>query len=288
MGAAIDLSGKRLVITGGSMGIGLACAEICLEAGARIVVCARTEGPLQEAVERFRQQGRPHVLARVADVTSEPQMEAVLQTAVSEFGGLDGVIHCAGVYGPIGPITKVSPNAWLDAMRINLFGSFLVARQACRILQAGGGGRLVLFSGGGAATPFPNYTAYACSKVGVVRLTETLAQEMEPYHIEVNCVAPGFVATRLHRATLEAGEQAGAAFLEKTKRELETGGVPATVGARAAAFLVSDAAWGITGKFVAAPYDGYMTWLQHADELRRTDIFTLRRIVPKDRGMDWQ
>jgi 3-oxoacyl-[acyl-carrier protein] reductase len=96
------------------------------------------------------------------------------------------------------------------------------------------------------------------------------------------------VITRLHQETIAAGERAGKAFLENTKRQIESGGVPPTVGASAAAFLMSDAAKGITGKFVAAPYDVWDAWPKHLDVLQKTDVFTLRRIVPKDRGMDWQ
>lgn len=283
-----DLSGKRVIVTGGSMGIGLACAEACLEGGAKVLICARTEKPLREAVDAFKKKGFTGIEAKIADVTQQDQIEAVFQAAIMRFGGLDGVIHCAGIYGPIGAVTEVDPVEWFEAIRVNLFGTFLVARQACQVLKQRGGGRVVLFSGGGAATPFQNYTAYACGKVGVVRLTETLAQEVQPFNIEINCVAPGFVITRLHEQTLVAGERAGKAFFENTKRQIQTGGVPASVGAGAAAFLMSDVAKGITGKFVAAPYDGWGDWHNRLAELQKTDIFTLRRIVPKDRGMDWQ
>ena len=157
------------------------------------------------------------------------------------------------------------------------------------LLKRTGGGRIVLYSGGGAATPFPNYTAYASGKAAVVRFCETIAIELAPYNIEVNALAPGFVATRLHQQTLAAGASAaGEEFLAKTQFELAKGGVPATVGADCAAFLVSDAARGITGKFVAAPYDRYAEWPRHLRELRGSDLFTLRRILPKERGMDWQ
>jgi len=270
------------------MGIGLACAEACLGSGANVLICARTEGPLNQALEVLRKKGFSEVESRVADVTRQDQVDAVFQAAITRFGGLEGVIHCAGIYGPIGAVMEVDPGEWFDAIRVNLFGTFLVARQASQVLKHRGGGRIVLFSGGGAATPFSNYTAYACGKVGVVRLTETLAQEMQPFNVEINCIAPGFVVTRLHQQTLAAGERAGKAFLENTKRQIESGGVPASVGAGAAAFLMSDAAKGITGKFVAAPYDGWDAWPKHLDVLQKTDVFTLRRIVPKDRGMDWQ
>jgi len=284
----VDLTGKSIIVTGGSMGIGLACAEACLQAGASVMICARTEAPLKEAVETLQQKGFTRIQGKIADVTRIDQVDAVLEAAVAQFGGVQGVIHAAGIYGPIGAVTEVDPTVWFDAIRINLFGTFLVARQTCLAMKARGGGRLVLFSGGGAASPFPNYTGYACGKAGVVRLTETLAQEMQPFNIEVNCVAPGFVITRLHEQTLVAGERAGKAFLENTQRQIESGGVPASIGAGAAAFLISDKARGITGKFVAAPYDGWQDWPKHLDELRKSDIFTLRRIVPKDRGMNWQ
>jgi NAD(P)-dependent dehydrogenase (short-subunit alcohol dehydrogenase family) len=270
------------------MGIGLECARTCLAAGARVLVCARGAGALAEAEQSLAQAAAPETIASaVADVSDAEAVDHLFDVFEQRFGRCHGVIHSAGVYGPIGAITELDPALWWDALRVNLFGTFLVARAAARRMKAAGGGRIALFAGGGAAAPFPNYTAYASSKVAVARLTETIAQELAP-DVEVNCIAPGFVATRLHRQTLEAADRAGSAFLQKTRAELERGGVPASVGAAAAAFLVSESAAGITGKFVAAPYDAYLEWPSHLDELRDTDIFTLRRILPRERGMDWQ
>ncbi|HEX3549020.1 MAG TPA: SDR family oxidoreductase [Candidatus Elarobacter sp.] len=278
----VSLHDKSILITGGSMGIGLACARACIDAGARVMICARGTGALAAAAVELGDD----VATACADVGDPGDVDALFDAFATALGRCDGVIHCAGVYGPIGPITEVEPDAWWDALRINLFGTFLVARGAARRMRPAGGGRIVLFSGGGASGPFPNYTAYASGKAAVVRFTETIAQELSP-EIEVNCVAPGFVATRLHRETLDAGTRAGG-FLDKTRAELDRGGVAPEVGAAAAAFLVSDAAAGITGKFVAAPYDGYRAWPERLEELRTSDIFTLRRILPRERGMDWQ
>jgi len=287
-GVRIDLTGKNVLVTGGSMGIGYAAADACLAAGADAVISARTETTLREAHARL-QARYPH--RRVAAVTADAGVESDVERLFSECarnGALHGVVHAAGIYGPIGKITDVAPSQWLDAVRINLFGSFLVARAACNAMRESGGGRIVMLSGGGAATPLPNYTAYACAKIGVVRMVESVAQEMAEYGIEINALAPGFVATRLHEETLKAGRERSDAVYDSTVQRLQRGAIPASVAGRASAFLLGDAARGITGKFVAAPYDGWSEWPKHLEELDGGDLFTLRRILPIDRGLNWQ
>ncbi|HEX6938357.1 MAG TPA: SDR family oxidoreductase [Longimicrobiales bacterium] len=283
-----DLSGKSVLVTGGSMGIGLACAEEALAAGARVMIAARGREALDAAAAGLAaRHGADRVHAAVADVGVEKEVDALVAAAVERMGGIDGVVHAAAVIGPIGPVLETDAAAWLDAVRVDLWGAFLVARAVGRVMRARGGGRMVLLSGGGATSPFPNYSAYACSKVGVVRLVETLAAELAGAGIEVNALAPGFVATRIHDATLEAGARAGAEYLARTRRELETGGVPAALAGRAAVFLLSDRAAGITGKLVAAPWDEWWTWPERREAVAGSDLFTLRRIVPSDRGLAW-
>ena len=276
MAATVDLSGKNVLITGGSLGLGFAAAQRCLEAGGRVVICARDSGRVREAVEQLQAvAGREKIEGVSADVTSLEQIEGALDRLESRFGAITSLIHAAAILGPIGEFTSLAPEEWLETLRVNLFGTFIVARQACTRMKKSGG-RLVLFSGGGGGSALPNYTPYACSKVAVVRFTETIAREMAPYGIEVNALAPGLVATRLLAQSAAAGQ------LPPTQP------VPPSLAAGAAAFLISDRAAGISGKFLAAPYDSWAGWPQHVDELRHSDIFTLRRIVPRDRGMDWQ
>jgi NAD(P)-dependent dehydrogenase (short-subunit alcohol dehydrogenase family) len=281
-----SLKGKTVLVTGGTLGIGRVTAEACLRAGARVFICSRTGGDVEQAVQEMSSLGTVRGLN--ADVTDQKRLDKLFVELDQSLGKPHAVIHCAGVYGPIGTITEVDPTAWWQAVQINLLGTFLVARKACEVMKSIGGGKLILFSGGGAATPFPRYTSYACSKVAVVRLCETLAIEMAEHKISVNAIAPGFVITRFHQQTIEAGTLAGADFLEKTKAEIAKGGTPPSKSADLAVFLASDESDGISGKFIAAPYDDYLKWKEHPEFSTDKDLFTLRRIIPKDRGMNWQ
>jgi NAD(P)-dependent dehydrogenase (short-subunit alcohol dehydrogenase family) len=283
-----ELEGRTILITGGSMGIGYACARELIDRGARVFIAARGKPALDEALKQLRLIAPGRVDGASADVSVSDSVDELF-AQVKTFGDLTGLVHAAGIYGPIGTITQVDPADWFDAVRINLFGTFLVTRAACRAMSDGRqGGSIVLLSGGGAATPFPNYTAYASSKVAVARLAETVALEVAPDGIRVNSIAPGFVATRLHQQTLAAGEGLAGDFLQTTKSRLAEGAVPPEVAARAVAFLLSDRSRYITGRFLAAPYDDFESWPDHLDKMRDSDLFTLRRIVPRDRGMDWQ
>lgn len=285
-----ELNDKVILVTGGTHGIGKATATRCLAQGAVVALCARNRQEVDSQVAILSAEvGNERVMGFTADVADESLMEDGLSQVIDRFGRVDGLIHSAGIYGPIGNTLDVSLDDWMNTIRINLGGSVVATRVIARHLKENGGGRIVLFSGGGAASPFPNYSAYGCSKAAVVRLVETLAIELSPFGIEINCVAPGFVATRLHQETLSAGpETVGKEFFARTAEVVEKGGVSPEVGASCATYLVSDLAAGITGRFVAAPYDDYRAWPTHLDEITDSDFFTLRRIMPRDRGQDWQ
>ncbi len=141
-------------------------------------------------------------------------------------------------------------------------------------------GAVVTFSGGGATSPLPRFDAYAASKAGVVRLSENVASELAKDGVRVNCVAPGFVATDIHRSTLAAGpDLAGAGYFERTCAELERGGVPASEAAELVCLLLEhepDAEF--SGKLISAQWDDW----REAGFRRRLaaapDLATLRRI----------
>src|SRR4030095_1317590 len=173
-------------------------------------------------------------------------------------------------------------------MEINLFGVLLPCRAVVPHFKQAGRGKIIVLSGGGATNPLPNISSYAASKAAVVRLMETLAEELRPHHVDVNAIAPGALATRLVDEVLAAGpDKVGAAFYEKNRQWKDKGATPLELGASLAAWLSSAESDGITGKLLSAQWDPWRTLPQHREELARSDIYCLRRIVPEDRGKKW-
>ena len=286
----MKLQNLNALITGGSQGLGKTIAEHFLREGANVVLCARSEKDLSatqaELAQKFPGQ---KVVAKICDVADEAQVNALVAFTLLELGSLDALVLNAGIYGPMGPTETVSIEEWRRALDINLFGVLLPSRAVIPHFKKAGRGKIVVLSGGGATNPLPNISAYAASKAAVVRLMETLAEELRSFHVDVNAIAPGALATRLVDEVLAAGpEKVGAAFFQKNKGWKEKGAVPLELGASLAVYLASKESDGITGKLISAQWDPWKDLQKHRDELAKSDIYCLRRIVPEDRGKKWE
>jgi NAD(P)-dependent dehydrogenase (short-subunit alcohol dehydrogenase family) len=284
------LDGRTAVITGASQGLGLAIARAYVEAGASVLMCARDADVLERAraeVAAVAPEGST-VLARAADVSSPDAVRHVGDAALAAFGQLHILVNNAGVYGPMGPIEALEWDAWVRAIEINLFGSVLMCRALLPHFKAHRYGKIVQLSGGGATSPLPRLSAYAASKAAIVRFAETLAREVQDDRIDVNCIAPGALNTRLLDEVLAVGpERVGRAFYDRSVAQKEQGGTPPARGAALAVFLASAASDGITGRLLSAVWDPWETLDQHRDDLARTDVYTLRRLIPAQCGLPW-
>jgi NAD(P)-dependent dehydrogenase (short-subunit alcohol dehydrogenase family) len=284
------LEGRNALITGANQGFGRAIAHAYVEAGASVLMCARDGALLDRAraeVAAVASKGQ-QVLATPADVSRRDQVEAVAAAALSAFPQLHILVNNAGVYGPLGPIDDVDWDAWVKAIEINLFGSILMCRALLPHFKAHQYGKILQLSGGGATNPLPRISAYAASKAAIVRFAETLAEEVREDRIDVNAIAPGALNTRLLDEVLAGGpERVGQAFYERSVKQKEQGGASLDRGAKLAVFLGSAASDGITAKLLSALWDPWETLPEHLNDLRHTDVYTLRRIVPADRGLSW-
>jgi NAD(P)-dependent dehydrogenase (short-subunit alcohol dehydrogenase family) len=284
------LQGRTAIITGANQGLGLAIARAYVDAGASVLLCARDQDLLEQAraeVAAFATSDQI-VLAQTADVSKPSDVKRVVDMAVRRFPPVQILVNNAGVYGPKGLIEDVDWDEWVKAIEINLFGSILMCRALLPHFKAQRYGKIVQLSGGGATNPLPRISAYAASKAAVVRFAETLAEEVRADQIDVNCIAPGALNTRLLDEVLAAGpEKVGQAFYDRSLQQKEQGGAAFERGANLAVFLGSAASDGITGKLLSAIWDPWENLPEHAADLRQTDVYTLRRIVPADRHLDW-
>ncbi|OBH21157.1 SDR family oxidoreductase [Mycolicibacter terrae] len=282
------LDGRAAVVTGGSQGLGLAVARAFAAEGADVLICGRGEEALENARASLSAGTGCRVLAAVADVSRPDDAERLVSAALNAFGRLDVLVNNAGVYGPMGLLEDVDWGEWARAVEINLLGTVLPCRAALPHMKSAGRGKIVNLSGGGATAPMPRISAYAASKAAVVRFTETLAEEVRQEGIDVNAVAPGALNTRLLEQVLSAGaDKVGADYYRKSVKQKEEGGASMDRAAALCVFLASAASDGLTGKLISAVWDPWDTLPAHAAVLGESDIYTLRRIVPQDRGEDW-
>jgi NAD(P)-dependent dehydrogenase (short-subunit alcohol dehydrogenase family) len=179
-------------------------------------------------------------------------------------------------------LTQINLAQWREALEVNLLGTVYACHYVLPSMIGRRNGSIINFSGGGATSPRPLFSAYGVSKAAVVRLTETIAAEVAQYGVRVNAIAPGAVDTRLQDAVLAAGNQAGETYARiRTLRESGKGWTPATLPAELAVFLASDEAVLLTGRLISAPHDSWREWTpDRLATLAKTPWYTLRRIDP--------
>jgi 3-oxoacyl-[acyl-carrier protein] reductase len=263
-----ELTSRRVFVTGGSQGIGLACAERLAALGATVVIAGRGEPALRDARAQLGDGDHETLALDVSDASAWGEAMARIDAG----GPLHGLVTAAGVLGPVGTLDAIDPVELVATIAINLTGTALALHHALPRLRVSGG-RAVTFSGGGGTGPLARYDAYAASKAGVVRLTENVAADAS---VEVNCVAPGFVATRMHEGTLAAGpDAAGTAYHARTQEQLAEGGFPAAEAAELVAFLLGSDAAGISGRLISAQWD---PWREPAFQQRLRDDKDLARL----------
>jgi NAD(P)-dependent dehydrogenase (short-subunit alcohol dehydrogenase family) len=233
-------SDRVALVTGASRGIGLAVAERLVAEGARVVITARREEALAEAVARF---GEDRVRGVAGPADDPGAREAAFAAAEDSFGPVDLLVNNAGVNPAYGPSLDIDESAVRKLFEVNVLGAFGYAREAVRLGMGERGGAIVNIASIAGLGASPNIGFYGVSKAALISLTAQLAHELAP-RIRVNAVAPAVVKTRFARALYEGREaQVAAAY------PLGRLGEPADVAGPVAFLLSDDAAW-ITGQTI--------------------------------------
>jgi NAD(P)-dependent dehydrogenase (short-subunit alcohol dehydrogenase family) len=234
------LAGKGVVVTGAARGIGFEVARRFLAEGSQLFLCDRDGERLTEAAARLSRDGE--VGSAVCDVGQEDQVESMVAAAQDFLGRLDVLVNNAGV-AAIAPVLSETASEWDEIIRVNLRGSFLVARAVGARMAQSGGGAIVNMSSTNGLVAEVGYAAYNASKAGLLLFSQTMAVELAPLGVRVNCVCPGYIVTPMSEQLDDP------AFVRAYVREnipLGRTGTPRDV-ASAVAFLASEESAFITG-----------------------------------------
>ena len=285
----MKLAGRICLITGASSGLGRRIAIAFWREGASLLLAGLQLADLEESQELLGPQVHADQRVRTfaGDLAEADKIASLTRTVRETFGSVAVLVNNAAVPGPIGPLVTNDWAAWEHTIRINLLVPAALCVAVIPMMQQLGFGKIINLSGGGATGPRPNFSSYAAAKAALVRLSETLAQELAPHGIDVNCVAPGILDTQMTGAVVSAGmELAGESEVIKA-RQCADSVLAFQRATDLAVFLASAESDGISGRLISAVWDSWRSLPEHREELQRSDIYTLRRIVAKDRGLEW-
>jgi len=245
------LKGKRVVVTAGASGIGLAIARLLHAQGVKLAICDVDAKALDAAQAELG-----GCLALVTDVSDEGAVEALFDHVQVELGGLDALINNAGIAGPTGGVEDIAIKDWRRCIDICLTGQFICAHYAVPMLKAAGGGSIVSMSSSAGKHGYAFRTPYSSAKFGVIGLTESLAKELGPDNIRVNAILPGIVAgPRMEGVIRDRAAATGVSYDEMERDYLAKISLRRMVTmedvAATAAFLLSASGANLSGQSLA-------------------------------------
>lgn len=279
---------KTALITGASKGLGACLAQRFWNDGYSLALCGRNLNELDQVVDGLGQRQGQCAKSFIEDFADSSAPQRLFEQVNRHFPSITVLINNAAIQGPIGPVWENDWLEWNKALQVDLFAPIALCRLFVPLMGANGGGCIINLSGGGATGPRANFSAYATAKAGLVRFSETLAEEVRGLDIRVNCIAPGAMQTAMLAEVLASGiEAAGEREFALAGKVVAEGGASMDRVADLALFLAGDASQSITGKLISAVWDNWENWSMHLDALTKSDVYTLRRIAGRDRAMDW-
>lgn len=285
-----DFKNKSVIITGASRGLGFEIAKSYLNYGANLILCSSKSQNIKKSYNELKKikNKKQKIFYLNIDVSSPKQVKRLISFTIKKLKKIDILINNAGIYGPKGYIEEVNWNEWVKTIKINLFGSILLCKYTLPFFKKKNKGKIIQLSGGGAASPLPMISGYAVSKAGIVRFIENLSWETKEYNIDINAVAPGAINTSMLKEILKAGpKKIGSYYYKKALEQKKFGGSSFKDACDLILFLGSNYSDGIKGKLVSALWDDWKNWPKYKKILKKSDIYTLRRITTKDRGYKW-
>lgn len=249
-----QLSGKVAIVTGGGYGIGKKIAIRYGEAGAKVVIAARTVEPMRETCAEVEKTGSEAIWLQT-DVSQETDCARMVEQTIKSFGRVDILVNNAGIAGPTKRITEIAPAEWQEVLDIDLTGAWLASRAVIPAMDGQRSGNILMISSGAGRTGYPLRSPYAAAKWAMIGLTQTLALEWGVRGIRVNCICPGAIeGDRIERVIRARAESLGQPYEDVKKEFVSRAGLKRMATedevARTALFLVADESSAVTGQTV--------------------------------------
>lgn len=273
---------KTIVVVGASSGIGAAVTRALAADGHHLFICARRVERLKEVAA-----SNPKIFFAPCDVTNEAEVAQFIGEVRNRTSSVDVLIYSAAILGPVGSLHKLKSSEWLTTLMINLFGAVLFTKQVVPLMMPERRPRILFVSGGGAFDPLPRLSAYGASKAGLIRLVESLAIDLAASNIAVNAVAPGFMATEIHQAVMDAGPESGGVEYDKAVKQLSIwDDTDMEIPVNCMRYMLSDAASKLTGKTISARFDpwGEPEFDASIDEILSSPLYATQRVNLVDLG----
>jgi NAD(P)-dependent dehydrogenase (short-subunit alcohol dehydrogenase family) len=281
------LKDKVAIVTGGSRGIGKAIAERFAQEGCNLMLASRTKSELEKTAESIKKQFSVNISSYQTDIGNENEVTSLIQKTIAEFGKIDILVNNAAIVGPTGEISQINGQEFFNTLKNNIGGTVFCTKAVIPHMKSQKQGCIINLSGGGGLYPLPYYDAYSASKAAIVRLTENFALELEKFNIFVTAISPGAVNTKMFDEQLKIGKNSiGEKNWQALQDRLTSGGDSIYKASELALFIACQNRKELNGRVISAIWDNWENISKQKEKIIDTDVFQMRRIVPKDRDID--
>lgn len=273
-------------ISGATGYAGLKITEYLASQGKDLLLSARDENKLQDLIgdisKRYPNQNFRGFSCNLAIPESWKSAIDVLNNfTVHEY------INCSGIQGQLGPSSELDYKEMNDVFNVNLFSSIFFTNHFGNRTKKSDKLSIIHFSGGGSTGPRPLFMSYSLSKTALLRFVENYAVENSNRNIRINAIAPGLLPSKMQSEVIRNERLFDSRDYFNSLKSLSEESYDSTKLLNLCDFLLTDKSEGITGKLISVEWDNWAEWPNNLDQLRNSDLYTLRRITGRDRGQDW-
>jgi short-subunit dehydrogenase len=273
-------------VSGATGYIGLKITEHLASQGKDLLISARTENELQVLVKNFSNRYPNQNFSGFAcDLTIPNSWDSV--THVFKEFTVNQYINCSGIQGKLGPSSELSHEDMKNVFNVNLFSAIFFTNYFANRIEKSDKLSIIHFSGGGSTNFRPFFMSYSLSKTSLLRFVENFAAENSNQNIKINAIAPGVMPSKMQSEVIGNHELLNTKDYAVSLKSLSNDYYDPKKVLSLCDFLLTDMSEGITGKTISAEWDNWAEWPKHLDELKNSDLFTLRRITGRDRGQEW-